>query len=364
MNKTLKNQGYVDKQKGYLQAESYKPTVMNDYGQFGITVSAGLSAQGIIGAQMQRIAKEISEINVQKSQQDTKYQVESTYTTILALEETVRLLETNMENLEKMKSMTENAVKAGVAEQNDANQISIQVASMKSAVNTTKRQIESLYNALILSMGADSDAEITLTQKLEDVVNAGTIIELVSSNLDLNQNLDYQMLSKSTEITDKQKQMAVAAFFPTVGVQYRYAKKNYFGDDKGLDMSPKHTIAAAINVPIFSSGKRTCAVKEAKIAQIEQANTVENAEVGLKVQEKQLKYNLTSAFENYNIQKDNIQVMTSVFNSYGEKFKYGRASSMDVTNSSINLTTAQSNYINSVLEMVNANIELKKLLNK
>ncbi|MCQ2189273.1 MAG: TolC family protein [Paludibacteraceae bacterium] len=354
----------IENSKGYLQMQSYEPTKMNDYGQLGISVSAGLSAQGIIGAQMQRIAKEISEINVQKSQQETKYQVESTYTTILALEETVRLLETNMENLEKMKSMTENAVKAGVAEQNDANQISIQVASMKSAVNTTKRQIESLYNALILNMGADSDVEITLTQKLDEVVNAGTIIELVSSNLDLNQNLDYQMLSKSTEITDKQKQMAVAAFFPTVGVQYNYAKKNYFEAEKNFDMSPKHTIAAAINVPIFSSGKRTCAVKEAKIAQIEQANTVENAEVGLKIQEKQLKYNLTSAFENYNIQKDNIQVMTSVFNSYGEKFKYGRASSMDVTNSSINLTQAQSNYINSVLEMVNANIELKKLLNK
>ena len=105
-------------------------------------------------------------------------------------------------------------------------------------------------------------------------------------------------------------------------------------------------------------------MKEAKIAQIEQANTVEDTEIGLKIQEKQLKYNLTSAYENYTVQKENIKVMSSVFNSYGEKFKYGRASSMDVTNSSMNLTTAQTNYVNSVLEMVNANIELKKLLNK
>ncbi len=362
--KLYKQTTAIDMLKLKAQADAYEPTLMNDYGQLGINVSAGLSAQGIIGAQMQRIAKEIANISVQKSQQETKYQVESTYTTILALEETVRLLETNMENLNKLKSMIDNAVQAGVAEQNDANQISIQVASMKSGINTTKRQIESLYNALILNMGADSDAEITLSQKLEDVVNAGTIIELVNSNLDLNQNLDYQMLSKSTEITDKQKQMAVAAFFPTLGVQYSYAKKNYFEAEKNFDMSPKHTLAASLQIPIFSSGKRTCAVKEAKIAQIEQANTVEDTEIGLKVKEKQLKYNLASAYENYNIQKDNINVMTSVFDSYGEKYKYGRASSMDLTNSSINLTTAQSNYISSVLDMVNANIELKKLLNK
>lgn len=337
---------------------------MPAYLQAGIQASAGVSAQGIIGAQMKRMAKEIQEISVLKSQQETKYQVESTYTTILALEETVRLLGTSVENLEKMKSMTDNAVKAGCAEQNDANQISIQVASIKSSLNSTKRSVETLYNALILNIGADSDAEITLTQKFEDLVNDGSILELTNSNLDLNQNLDYQMLTKSSEITNKQKQLAVAAFFPSVGLAYQNTNKHYFTDDPVLDMSPKNTVVATVSVPIFSSGKRTCAVKEAKIAQIEQANTVENTEIGLKVQEKQLKYNLTSAYENYSIQKENIGVMTSVFNSYGEKFKYGRASSMDVTNSSINLTTAQSNYVNSVLEMINANIELKKLLNK
>lgn len=337
---------------------------MNPYGQMTFQASAGVSVQGIIGAQMQRMAKEMQEINVQKSQQETKYQVESTYTTILALEQTVRLLETNVENLEKLKSMTENAVKAGVAEKNDADQISVQVASIKSSVNSTKRSIEALYNALILNIGADSDAEITLTQNFDDLVNDGTILELTNSNLDLNQNLDYQMLTKSSEITDKQKQMAVAAFFPTVGVALQNTHKHYFTDGMNFDMTPTNTFVATLSVPIFSSGKRTCAVKEAKIAQIEQANTVEDTEIGLKIQEKQLKYNLTSAYENYTVQKENIKVMSSVFNSYGEKFKYGRASSMDVTNSSMNLTTAQTNYVNSVLEMVNANIELKKLLNK
>lgn len=336
---------------------------MNPYLQMDLKASAGLSAQGIIGAQMKRMAKEIQETSVLKTQQETKYSVEATYTQILALEETVRLLEKNLEDLDKLKSMTDNAVKAGVAEQNDANQISIQVASLKSGVNTTKRQIESLYNALILNIGADSDAEITLTQSLDDVVNAGTIIELVNSNLDLNQNLDYQMLTKKTEITDKQKQLAVAAFIPSLGVAYNYSNKHYFGD-ASPNMSPKNTFVATVNVPIFSSGKRTCAVKEAKIAQIEQANTVEDTEIGLKVKEKQLKYNLTSAYENYTIQKDNIQVMSDLFNSYGEKFKHGRASSMDVTNSSMSLNSAQSDYIKAVLEMVNANIELKKLLNK
>jgi len=341
-----------------------QPISMPPYGQLGFQASAGLSAQGIIGAQMQRMAKEIKEINVIKTQQETKYSVEKFYTMILAYQEMSRLLQTSVDDLSKLKSMIDNAVKVGAAEQNDANQIEIKVASINNSLNSLKRSIEALHNTLILSIGADSDAEITLTQSFEEIVNEGSILELTNSNLDLNQNLDYQMLTKSSAITDKQKQMAVAAFFPTLGVAYQNTHKHYFTDDMVFDMSPKNTFVATVNVPIFSSGKRTCAVKEAKIAQMEQANTVENTEIALKVQEKQLKFNLTSAYENYNVQKNNIKVMNSLFNSYSEKFKHGRASSMDVTNSNMNLTSAQTDYINSVLEMVNANIELKKLLNK
>lgn len=339
------------------------PIPMNPYGQMTWQATAGVSAQGIIGAQMQRLAKEIQEINVNKSEQQTKYDVESNYVNILALEETANLLNKNMENLNSLKSMIDNAVKVGVAEQNDADQISIQVASMLNGLNSVKRSIEALYNALILSIGADSNVKIKLTQTLDDVVNDGTILSLTGTDLDLNNNLDYQMLMKSSEISDKQKKMAVAAFFPTVGVAYQNAHKHYFGE-AGFDMTPTNTFVATVNVPVFSSGKRTCAVKEAKIAQQEQANTIEQTEIGLKVQEKQLKFNLTSAYENYNVQKENIRVMSNVFNSYGEKLKYGKASSMDITNSSINLVSAQTNYINAVLDMVNANISLKKLLNK
>ena len=81
------------------------------------------------------------------------------------------------------------------------------------------------------------------------------------------------------------------------------------------------------------------------------------------VQERQLRYNLVSAYENYQNQNDNIEVSQRVFNNILNKYKVGMASSLDVTNSSNNLITAQSNYIQSIMELVNAKIELENLLN-
>ncbi|MBR4971202.1 MAG: TolC family protein, partial [Paludibacteraceae bacterium] len=93
-------------------------------------------------------------------------------------------------------------------------------------------------------------------------------------------------------------------------------------------------------------------------------NTLEQTEEGLMIQDKQLRFNLSSAYENYQIQSNNMEVMQNVFNSYSEKFKYGVASSMQVTTSSTELVNAQNDYVTSLLEMVNAHIELKILLNK
>lgn len=64
-------------------------------------------------------------------------------------------------------------------------------------------------------------------------------------------------------------------------------------------------------------------------------------ELQLGIQEKQLRYNLTSAYENFEIQSNNIDVMQRVFKSNSEKFKYGTISSMQLTTSSTELISAQ-----------------------
>ena len=52
-----------------------------------------------------------------------------------------------------------------------------------------------------------------------------------------------------------------------------------------------------------------------------------------------------------------------VLASTTNKFKYGTASSLDVTNASTNLIIAQNNYVSAMSDLINAQITLEKLLN-
>ncbi len=63
-------------------------------------------------------------------------------------------------------------------------------------------------------------------------------------------------------------------------------------------------------------------------------------------------------------ERDNIEVTKRVFNSTANKFEHGVASSLDLTNASNDLISAQSTYVQAILTLVNAQVELTKFLNK
>lgn len=120
---------------------------------------------------------------------------------------------------------------------------------------------------------------------------------------------------------------------------------------------------ASLSIPIASSSNRWFKHKEAQISLLEQQNTVENTTNALLVQHSQLRYNLASAFESYEAQKQNTEVTQRVFDKTSEKYQQGVASSLDVTNAGTNLISAQSSYVQALMELVTAQIELEKLLN-
>lgn len=340
------------------------PIPMNPYGQLGIKATWAVGGQQIVGALISDLAVEMSNIGVSKSEQVITSNVTTTYATILAMQETLDLLKKNQKNLQDLYEMTLNSVKVGVAEQIDADQLSVQVSSMESGINNTARNIEILYNTLRLLLGTGVDAEITLTSAISDIINIESAMELLSHDLVLDENYDYQLAKKNAELSKQQVTMAGMAFVPTLAAYYQYAGKTYFGEAEGMNTTPPNTVGVSLSIPIWSSGVRSAAVTEKKLAYQASQNDLLDTEDNLKLQDKQYRYNLVTAYENYEIQKRNITVTENVFANISKKFEYGYSTSLDVTNASTNLINAQSNYISSVLEMVQAHIKLKDLLNK
>ena len=55
--------------------------------------------------------------------------------------------------------------------------------------------------------------------------------------------------------------------------------------------------------------------------------------------------------------------MDCLFASVTEKYKYGASSMLELTNSSNDLISAESSYVQAMLSLVKAQVELEKFLN-
>ncbi|MBO7433575.1 MAG: TolC family protein [Salinivirgaceae bacterium] len=346
------------------QAESEESGGMNmpTTATFGVQVAIALSGTQFVSIKLSKIAMEMSELSVKKSEQDIRNQVKSLYYSALVMKETTELLERNLENMKKLVESTNSAVKAGVSEQIDADKLQVQVLSMETGINSTKRSMEMVYNAMRLQMGVDVATAIELTQTIDDLLNIDVALALLADNLNLDNNYDYQLLQKNVELSKEQIKVAKWNHTPSLSAYYQHSVVKYIGD-KGFSMTPPNMIGATLSIPIWSSGNKWNALKTAKINYQEQQNTFENTTNSLMVQHSQLKYNLASAYESFENQKQNTEVTQRVFDKTSEKYRQGVASSLEVTNAGTNLISAQSSYVQALMELVTAQIELEKLLN-
>lgn len=337
---------------------------MPPFATFGLMTSIGFSGASIVGIQIADISRKMADITLEKSEVDIKSQVQQIYYSALVVEETIDLLEKNLESLTNLYKITQTSVDVGVTEQTEADQLSVQVATMESTINTTKRSLELAYNSLRMLLCVDTDVEIILTDELESMFNRDKIDDLFSETFILERNHDYQLLAQSTELARKQISLTGWSNGPVLSIYHQYSAKHYFRDEQTFNMTPPNMIGANLSIPLFTFGKTTAAVKDAKLAYEKQLNTMADTELALNLQHRQLLFNLSSNLEKFEDQQKSVSVAQRVFDNISKKFEQGVASSLEVTNANTSLVTAQSNYVQAMLEVLEARLELEKLLNK
>ncbi len=348
---------------GYKMNFGGMPIEMPDNGTLGITASVGINGQAIVGALLNNTAIEMQKLNLEISEDNLRANVKSSYASVLVLEDVVKLLDSSLKNIEELAAMTQRSVEVGAAEQTTADQILVRVNTLKNNINANKRSTQLAINALKVLLNVPAETELTLTTQLSDMLSAEAIVTLLGKDFVLENNLSYQTLAKNVELAKKNVHMAGWAYGPTIGVGYQYSEKDYFGKKEGFNMTPPNALSVQVSMPLWSSGKRAAGVVEKKIALEEARNTFEETTDNLGIQNEQLRYNLQNAYETYTNEQENMDVTQRVFDNTSLKFQQGVASNLDLVNASNDLITAQSTYVQAVLTLVNAEVELEKFLN-
>lgn len=336
---------------------------MPNVGALGVTATIGINGQGVVGALLNNVAIKMKKIALEKSEDELRSSVMSAYVSVLALQSITGLLDSSLVNIQELEQMTQNAVNVGAAEQTSADQIRVRVNTLKNNINAQKRNVELATNSLKVLLDVPVETELILTENMDEVLSPERVLDLLSQNFAIENNLNYQLLQQQVELAKRNVHMAGWAYGPTVALAYNYQNQTYYGEG-GMRMTPPNVIQVTVKMPLWSSGKRAAGVVEKKIALEEAKNTLSETTDNLAIQYRQLCFDLTNAYETYMNEKDNIEVTQHVFASATNKFKYGASSNMELTNASNDLINAQSTYVQAMLSLINAQAELEEFLNK
>lgn len=333
---------------------------MPPYGSLGVTASAAINGQLVVGVQLSKMAIEMQKLVQAGSENDVKAAATTSYLSVLIAQESKKTIEDSRKNLEKSYNNVVQLAKVGMAEQTDADQLKVQLMVLDNNLRAADRNIQLAKSALITALGAPPSSDVELTETLDYFFENEQVSEPSGS---VESNTTMQQLDMNITLAEKQWTLSRWAYGPTLSAAYSYTGKTYFNKDAGFNMQPPHTLVLTLKVPIFSSGNRYAACKQKKIdidiAQTQRDQTLEQ----LQVQEIQLKYNLSNAIETYNSSKESLELYQKIFKNSLQKFNVGTISSNDLITVNNNLLNAQGTYIQSLYSVMNAQTELLKLYN-
>jgi outer membrane protein len=316
------------------------------------------SGNYIIGLHIANLYRSTMETSYKKSEQDIKEQVMKTYYLVLVSEKNREISENNLKNIRNIYEKTKPMADVGIVEKTDVDQLYVQVSVVENLLISAEAQLEMSYNILRLQLGVGAEKNIELTESLEEILDKINFETALIEPFSINSNLDYQLLQSHQKIIEKQVSLEKMSFLPSVTGYYNYTEKILKPE---FDISPKNIIGLNVNVPIFSSGMRRARLKQAKLNMLSGENNMELLEQQMLINEKQLKYNLKIALEQYKNQKINAGVSKRVYENINLKFQQGIVSSLDLTTANSNYITTEANYIKALMNLLEADVSLKKL---
>lgn len=317
------------------------------------------SGEYIVGLQASKVYRTITEQALAKNEIELAQTVESTYYMALVLNENLKIIRQNLELSRQTLAEMEAMFGSGMIEDTEVDQIRISVSSLVNLEVSVDGQYRNVINLLKYQMGMDMTQPITLVDSLDGII--ASVSPAAQTQFSVEQNIDYQMVLNQVEVQRLSLKREKSTFLPTLSAFYQHTEKL---NPPLLDMQPKDIVGAQINIPIFGGTQKLMKVKQASLelqkTQLMQSQLAD----GLALQYANERLNFETAYNKYINQKDNADISNRIFNKTTIKVKEGISSSLELTQVQSQYLTAVSNYYSSVLEMLNARGELKKLLNE
>jgi len=326
------------------------------------------SGQYLVGLQAAKAFLETAKQKMVKDKMDVKDLVSEAYIGLLILEESTKILDSTYKTVNQMLEDGKATLKQGLIEDIDVDQMELNRSNLEATLITTKSQRLIAYNYLKFLLGINSSQEIALTDNLTFFLNNVDQDVLINQQFDYARNIDYAILKKQEYLTLMQYKLSKTAYQPILsgffGLQGNAQRNEWsFFNDK-YPWYKTVNWGLTLSIPIWSSGSRKYSVDQARLNVEKMKVMDEKVRVQLQLQVETSKKDFNNSYLVFSNKKKGLDIAGRIYEKTFSKYRQGVSSSTDLNQKYSQFLLSESDYIQSLFDLLKNRIRLAKLLEK
>ncbi|MFA5329175.1 MAG: TolC family protein [Prolixibacteraceae bacterium] len=348
----------------YLNSEAGTPIelAVKNNTTFDFTLSQLIfNGSYLVGLQASKVYYGLTKENAEKTKLDVIETVVNTYHMLQMAEESRKILELNLDNINKTHYEISEMNKQGFVEKTDVDQLEVTANTILNAINQIDSNLDMGYRLLKIQLGLEETEKLELADQMEsgDSLTKSSM-QLVAEQFDIEQNVDYKLIKTSEKVAHLDLKLSQSSFLPSLNGFYNHTEKL---KAPAFDFTPKDMVGINLSLPIFSSGERSAIVAQKRMSLEKAQNTRKFVSNSLLMQASQYQNDVKLKLEKYLNQKRSKELSDDIYQRTLEKYKQGMSSSMDLMTVQNQYLTNLTNYYQSIYDLQGARSKLEKLFN-
>jgi outer membrane protein TolC len=322
----------------------------------------------LVGLQSAKVFLEISQNAKEKTDLEVRKAVINSYGNVLLAEESIKILLKNKGVLQKNLDETTKIYENGLEEEESVEQLQITLSGVESNLKNTSRLKTLAYQMLNITLGLDLNSSTTLLDNLESLTSQNISLDLLNSKENVENTIDYKIAFNDKTSKELLLKLEKSKALPTINAfangGYAGNADNFYFFKNDQQWFGSSLLGVSMDIPIFSSLGRSAATQRAKINLEKSQDDLTEIEQQIKLQIASAKSDYQFAIEDYKNKKQNLNLAERIEKKNQTKFFEGITSSFELRQAQTQLYSAQQEFLQAMLDVINKKAELETVLNK
>jgi outer membrane protein TolC len=316
----------------------------------------------LVGLKAARTSREFAQLNTRKVQEAVAYDVSATYYNAQISARQLEILRGNLERLDQLAAISEVQYRNGVLKKSDADRIRVNITNLQTQIANLETGYAQQRNLLKFLIG------MPVTQPL-GIVSTIDETEDVSVRLGRDENIfarrtDYQLLDKQRELYQLERKNVNAGYAPSLSAfgsfNYQALRQEFNFLQSGHPWFRTGVVGLSLNVPVFDGLRKRAQAQQSILRTRQVENRALQLEESITLDVVNANARLANARTALVAQRENRGLAERVYGQSQLQYREGVASLSDLLNAETELRSAQNNYINALVQLKLAALELRK----